>query len=112
MSPPDELRAGTDEVAALREDYARLRKAFAEALAEERRLQAGLAAALAGERRLQAGMDAAELALGPSTTKEQLLTAELVQVRTVLDRVLHSPSWKLGSAMTALPRSLRDRWNR
>ena len=98
MSPPDELRAGTDEVAALREDYARLRKAFAEALAEERRLQPGL--------------DAAELALGLSTTKEQFLTAELVQVRTVLDRVLHSPSWKLGSAMTALPRSLRDRWTR
>ena len=98
MSEPGEFGAETDELVLLREDYARLRRAFAEALAEERRLQACLTAT--------------DSASGLATATEQHLAVELVQVRMVLDRVLHSPTWKLGSAMTTLPRRLKDRWNR
>lgn len=89
----------TDELTALREDHERLGRAFAESVAQEWQLREQLAAV---------GPSAA----APASGTEERLAAELARAREDLDRVLRSPSWKAGSAATALPRWLRRRRSR
>lgn len=91
--------AETDELTALREDHKRLRRAFAESVAQERLLREQLAAI---------GPSSAT----PASRTEKRLAAELARTNKDLDRVLRSPSWKVGSAATFLPRWLRDRRSR
>lgn len=88
----------TDELTAMREDHARLRAAFVESVLEERGLRARLASQVAL-------LEARNVAV-------QRLSEEVAAVRDDLDRVLRSPTWKVGSAATAVPRWLRDRRRR
>lgn len=97
----DDRLIETDELTALREDHERLRSAFAECLGHERLLREQLAT-----------IGPSNSTSPPASVTEKRLAAELAQTREDLERVLHSPSWKVGSAATALPRWLRDRWIR